>query len=114
MFKHTDCHDTLDLPVAFHRALSEREVGAASVLVDRGRVVTSGAATSFLNLALLLIELLLGSEIARASSRMFLIDVKTRRRKARTPCFPDDEAIHRAEALIATAGRRPARRCTRA
>jgi transcriptional regulator GlxA family with amidase domain len=45
-----------------------------AVLVDQGRVVTAGGATSFINLALFLVERLLGPPVARAASRMFLID----------------------------------------
>jgi transcriptional regulator GlxA family with amidase domain len=44
------------------------------ILVDTGRVSSTGGATSFLNFALYLIERLYGQEIARAASRMFLID----------------------------------------
>jgi transcriptional regulator GlxA family with amidase domain len=46
-----------------------------SILVDEGRVLTAGGATSFLNLALHLVERVYGSDVARASSKMFLIDV---------------------------------------
>jgi transcriptional regulator GlxA family with amidase domain len=46
-----------------------------AVVVDHGRVVTAGGATSFLPMTLLLIERLLGAEVARAASKMFLIDV---------------------------------------
>jgi transcriptional regulator GlxA family with amidase domain len=45
-----------------------------AVLVDQGRIVTAGGATSFLNLALFLVERLLGQDVAWAASRMFLID----------------------------------------
>jgi transcriptional regulator GlxA family with amidase domain len=45
-----------------------------AILVDQGRVVTAGGATSFINLALFLVERLLGREVAWAASRMFLID----------------------------------------
>lgn len=45
-----------------------------AVIVDEGRVCTAGGATSFLNLALYLVERWLGPEVARACSRMFLID----------------------------------------
>jgi len=46
-----------------------------AIVVDEGRVCTAGGATSFLNLALYLVERWLGPEVARASSKMFLIDV---------------------------------------
>ena len=45
-----------------------------AIVVDQGRVTTSGGATSFLSLALHVVERLLGSEVARAASKMFLID----------------------------------------
>ena len=45
-----------------------------AVLVDQGRVITAGGATSFINLALLLAERLLGPDVAWAASKMFLID----------------------------------------
>lgn len=45
-----------------------------AVIVDHGRIVTAGGATSFLNLTLLLIERLMGEEVARAASKMFLVD----------------------------------------
>jgi transcriptional regulator GlxA family with amidase domain len=46
-----------------------------AIVVDEGRVCTAGGATSFLNLALYLVERWLGPEVARASSKMFLIDL---------------------------------------
>jgi transcriptional regulator GlxA family with amidase domain len=45
-----------------------------AILVDQGRLVTSGGATSFINLALFLAERLLGQDAAWAASKMFLID----------------------------------------
>ena len=46
-----------------------------AIIVDQGRICTAGGETPFLNLALFLVERLLGSDIARAASRMFLVDV---------------------------------------
>lgn len=46
-----------------------------AIVVDQGRIITAGGATSFLTLALYLVERLLGADVARASSKMFLIDV---------------------------------------
>jgi transcriptional regulator GlxA family with amidase domain len=46
-----------------------------AIVVDEGRVCTAGGATSFLNLALYLVERWLGADVARASSKMFLVDV---------------------------------------
>lgn len=53
----------------------EVRLAPEAVLVDTGRVITSGGATSFLNLTLLLVERLLGRDVGRAASRMFLVDV---------------------------------------
>lgn len=45
-----------------------------AILVDQGRIVTAGGATSFINLALFLVERLLGQDVGWAASRMFLVD----------------------------------------
>jgi len=60
---------------AFRRRYPQVRLEPEAIVVDQGRVVTSGGATSFLNLALYLIERVLGADVARAASRMFLIDV---------------------------------------
>jgi transcriptional regulator GlxA family with amidase domain len=75
-----------------------------AVIVDAGRIITAGGATSFLNLSLVLIERLFGVEVARASSKMFLID----RNKAPQGAYAafssqkehDDQAILKAQALV--------------
>jgi transcriptional regulator GlxA family with amidase domain len=63
---------------AFQRQLAERyprvRVQPQAILVDQGRVVTAGGATSFIHLALFLVERLLGADVAWAASRMFLVD----------------------------------------
>jgi len=63
---------------AFQPLLAERYPGVRlkpqAVLVDQGRVVTAGGATSFINLTLFLVERLLGPQVAWAASRMFLVD----------------------------------------
>jgi transcriptional regulator GlxA family with amidase domain len=63
---------------AFQGLLAQRHprirLQPQAILVDQGRVVTAGGATSFINLALFLVERLLGSNVAWAASRMFLID----------------------------------------
>jgi transcriptional regulator GlxA family with amidase domain len=63
---------------AFQSLLAERHprvrLVPQAILVDQGRIVTAGGATSFVNLAHFLVERLLGPEIARAASQMFLID----------------------------------------
>lgn len=75
-----------------------------AVIVDSGRLMTSGGATSFLNLALLLTERLLGVEVARAASKMFLVDVNKAPQGAyamfSTQKTHADEPILRAQALI--------------
>jgi transcriptional regulator GlxA family with amidase domain len=63
---------------AFQELLARRHprirMQPQAILVDQGRVLTAGGATSFINLTLFLVERLLGPEVARAASRMFLID----------------------------------------
>lgn len=75
-----------------------------AILVDTGRVVTSGGATSFVNLALLLVERLLGEDVARAASRMFLVDVNKSPQGAyamfATQKAHGDEAILRVQELV--------------
>lgn len=64
---------------AFQRELEQRypkaRIEPQAILVDQGRVITAGGATSFLNLSLYIVERVLGAEIARAASKMFLVDV---------------------------------------
>lgn len=63
---------------AFQALLAERHprvrVAPEAILVDQGRILTAGGATSFVNLAHFLVERLLGPDVARAASHMFLID----------------------------------------
>ncbi len=64
---------------AFQGLLAQRHPGVLvqpeAIIVDHGRIVTSGGATSFLTLTLFLVERLLGAEVASAASKMFLVDV---------------------------------------
>jgi transcriptional regulator GlxA family with amidase domain len=75
-----------------------------AIVVDEGRVCTAGGATSFLNLALYLIERWLGSDVARAASRMFLVDVNKSPQSAYAMFASQkthaDAEILRAQALI--------------
>jgi transcriptional regulator GlxA family with amidase domain len=75
-----------------------------AIIVDQGRVVTAGGATSFLSLALYLVERLLGPEVARAASKMFLVDVNKSPQSAyaifATQKTHGDEAILRAQDLL--------------
>jgi transcriptional regulator GlxA family with amidase domain len=63
---------------AFQTLLAERyprvRIQPQAVLVDQGRIVTAGGATSFIQLALFLVERMLGPKVAWEASRMFLID----------------------------------------
>jgi transcriptional regulator GlxA family with amidase domain len=75
-----------------------------AILVDQGRVVTAGGATSFINLALFLVERLLGADVAWAASRMFLIDPNKAPQGAyamfSTQKAHGDDGILRAQELI--------------
>lgn len=80
------------------------ELAPQAVVVDAGRVVTTGGATSFLSLTLLLVERLLGPDVSRAASKMFLIDVNKAPQGAYAMFASQkshaDEAILRAQAMI--------------
>ena len=93
---------------AFQELLARRcprtEVMPQAILVDQGRVLTAGGATSFLNLALHLIERFYGAEVAHASSKLFLIDVNKAPQSAyamfSSQKLHDDRDILRAQSLI--------------
>lgn len=93
---------------AFQAALAERfprvRVEPQAILVDQGRIVTAGGATSFINLAHFLVERFLGETVARAASQMFLIDPNKAPQSAyavfSTQKQHPDSAILRAQALI--------------
>ncbi len=93
---------------AFQELLASRyprtEVLPEAILVDQGRVLTSGGATSWLNLVLHVVERALGSEVARASSKMFLIDVNKAPQSAYAMFSPqklhEDREVLRAQSLI--------------
>jgi transcriptional regulator GlxA family with amidase domain len=82
-----------------------------AVVVDEGRVCTAGGATSFLNLSLYLVERWLGAEVARAASRMFLIDVNKSPQTAYAILHSQrthaDAEILRAQSLIEETPARP-------
>jgi transcriptional regulator GlxA family with amidase domain len=84
-----------------------------AILVDQGRIVTAGGATSFINLALFLVERLLGQDVAWAASRMFLIDPNKAPQGAyaafSTQKDHDDKPVLRAQEIIEReVGRLPA------
>lgn len=86
---------------AFRQRYPRVELRPEAIVVDQGRVVTAGGATSFLTLALYLVERMLGAEVARASSKMFLVDVNKSPQGAYTMFGPQkahgDEEILRAQ-----------------
>jgi transcriptional regulator GlxA family with amidase domain len=45
------------------------------IVVDQGRVITSGGATSFMNLVMYLVEKYWGAETSRYAAKLFLIDI---------------------------------------
>lgn len=75
-----------------------------AIVVDQGRVITAGGATSFINLTLYLVERLLGAEVARLASRMFLAEVNKAPQGAFAIFGPQrlhgDQAILRAQDVI--------------
>jgi transcriptional regulator GlxA family with amidase domain len=93
---------------AFQALLLERHprvrVQPQAVLVDQGRIVTAGGATSFIQLALFLVERLLGPKVAWEASRMFLIDPNKAPQGAyamfSSQKSHNDEGILRAQGLI--------------
>jgi transcriptional regulator GlxA family with amidase domain len=93
---------------AFQDAFQERyprvRLQPQAIVVDQGRVVTAGGATSFLSLALYLVERIFGAEVARAASKMFLVDVNKSPQSAyaifNTQKTHGDEQILRAQDLL--------------
>ncbi len=93
---------------AFQDLLARRyprtEVLPQAILVDQGRVLTAGGATSFLNLAMHIVERVYGTEVARASSKMFLIDANKAPQSAyamfSSQKLHEDREILRAQSLI--------------
>jgi transcriptional regulator GlxA family with amidase domain len=93
---------------AFQPAFAERypriRLAPQAIVVDQGRVITSGGATSFLTLALHIVERVLGMEVARAASKMFLVDVNKSPQGAYAIFGPQkahsDEEILRAQGII--------------
>jgi transcriptional regulator GlxA family with amidase domain len=93
---------------AFQPLFAERypkvRLAPQAILVDQGRIVTAGGATSFINLALFLVERLLGQDVAWAASKMFLIDPNKAPQGAyaafSTQKDHDDTQILRAQEII--------------
>jgi transcriptional regulator GlxA family with amidase domain len=93
---------------AFQELLARRypraEVLPQAILVDQGRVLTGGGATSFINLALHVVERVFGADVARASSKMFLVDVNKAPQSAyamfSSQKLHEDRDILRAQSMI--------------
>jgi transcriptional regulator GlxA family with amidase domain len=93
---------------AFQATLARRFPGIRlepqAVIVDEGKICTAGGATSFINLALYLVERLLGPAAAAAASKMYLIDVNKAPQGAYAVFSPQklhgDDAILTAQAHI--------------
>lgn len=89
---------------AFRARFPAVELMPQEILVDEGRLLSTGGATSFLNFAMYLVERIWGPELARVAARMFLID----ERKAPQGAYAifagqrqhSDQAILRAQTLI--------------
>lgn len=75
-----------------------------AVIVDQGRIITAGGATSFLTLSLYLVERIFGAEHARAASKLFLIDPNKSPQSAYaifgTQKSHGDEGVLRAQQII--------------
>jgi transcriptional regulator GlxA family with amidase domain len=89
---------------AFAQRFPKTRLLPQAIVVDEGRVITAGGATSFVNLALHIAERIFGPEAARTASRMFLIDVNKAPQSAyamfASQKLHDDEDILRAQAFI--------------
>ncbi len=76
----------------------------ASIIVDEGSIITSGGATSFLNLIMYLVEKHCGTEVAHVASRMFLIDLNKGPQTAyaifSTQKAHQDSAVLKAQSLM--------------
>ncbi|HET6487506.1 MAG TPA: helix-turn-helix domain-containing protein [Spirochaetia bacterium] len=59
----------------FRRRYPKTHLVPEQIVVDNGRICTSGGATSFLTLSIYLVEKYCGAETARLVSKMFLIDI---------------------------------------
>lgn len=88
----------------FRRRFPQVRLEPQAIIVDQGRIITSGGATSFLSLALYIVERALGASVARAASRMFLVDVNKASQNAYAVFGPQkahgDEDILRAQEII--------------
>jgi len=97
----------------FRRRYPQVRLVTDRLIVDEGRVCTSGGATSFLNLLMYLVEKYCGPETARVASKMFLIDLHRSSQNPYAMLSPlkdhDDQDVQRAQAVIEERSREPLR-----
>ncbi len=88
----------------FRERYPQVELLGDQIIVDEGRIITCGGATSFLNLLMYLVEKYCGRETALEASRMFLIDLNKGPQSAyaifSTQKNHGDEAVLRAQQVI--------------
>ena len=80
------------------------DLQAAEVMTEQGRIICSGAVTTYLNLALRLVERFAGGEVAAATGKMLLIDTN---RLSQTPymTFAERDQLKHSDALVGRAQR---------
>jgi transcriptional regulator GlxA family with amidase domain len=92
----------------FRQRYPRVRVAPEQIVVDNGRICTSGGATSFLTLTAYLVEKYCGSETARYVAKIFLIDVNKGPQTAyaifSTQKNHTDSAILEAQAMIERSG----------
>lgn len=88
----------------FQQRYPDVELVGQESIVDEGRLMTGGGATTFLSLVMYVVEKHLGTETARFASRMFLIDQNRPPQSAFAIFGPqkqhDDPSILRAQRLM--------------
>lgn len=97
----------------FRRRYPRTRLVPDAIVVDEGRVCTSGGATSFLNLLMHIVEKYCGPETARLASRMFLIDIHKGSQNPYAMLSSqkehDDREVQRAQAMMEERFRDPVR-----
>jgi transcriptional regulator GlxA family with amidase domain len=92
---------------AFRRRYPGIRLARDQIVVDHGRVCTSGGATSFLTLTAYLVEKYCGSETAHTVAKLFLIDINKGPQTAYAIFSSQknhgDEAVRQAQELMETA-----------
>jgi transcriptional regulator GlxA family with amidase domain len=86
----------------FEQRYPQVQLRAAEILTEQNRVICAGAVTTYLNLALKLIEKLAGAELAAATAKLLLIDMN-RVSQASYATLADD--VEHGDALVGRAQR---------